>query len=180
MAVLVMMACKDGILMTICCYATQQLVHQGRPSQNEPGGGGGIGKGWAEVEGNLVCCQNIQEKWGEGLTTSLPLGKQQFDCCPTKDLILLLNTLLKSLFMSYFWFMCPTRVLDLSPKWLSNLNYSMTLITKISRRSVIHPSRWVIFYQCQSITKTEKHKNTVCYSAATIGDCSDNTSCDHY
>lgn len=32
-------ACKDGILMTICCYTTQQLVHQGPPSERERGVG---------------------------------------------------------------------------------------------------------------------------------------------
>lgn len=39
MAAEVVKACKDGILMTICCYATQQLVHQGPPSESEQGVG---------------------------------------------------------------------------------------------------------------------------------------------
>lgn len=39
MAAEVVATCKDGILMTICCYATQQLVHQGPPSESEQGVG---------------------------------------------------------------------------------------------------------------------------------------------
>lgn len=39
MAAEVVTTCKDGILMTICCYATQQLVHQGPPSESEQGVG---------------------------------------------------------------------------------------------------------------------------------------------
>lgn len=44
MAAEVVKACKDGILMTICCYATQQLVHQGPPSESEQGVGGQEGE----------------------------------------------------------------------------------------------------------------------------------------
>lgn len=68
MAAEVVKTCKDGILTTICCYATQQLVHQGPPSEREQGvgkkrwwqwervgrGGGGGGASFvAIVSGNM-------------------------------------------------------------------------------------------------------------------------------
>lgn len=71
MAAEVVKACKDGILMTICCYATQQLVHQGPPSESEQGGGQeevvvvvAMGKGGVRW-GNLVCCHSFCE-YGQG------------------------------------------------------------------------------------------------------------------
>ena len=39
MAAEVVKARKDGILMTIRCYTTQQLVHQGPPGESEQGVG---------------------------------------------------------------------------------------------------------------------------------------------
>ena len=84
MAAEVVKACKDGILMTICCYATQQLVHQGPPSESKRGGGarrgggGGNGNEWGEVEG-ISFVAIVSEKMGKGVAE--PGSKQEGKDC---------------------------------------------------------------------------------------------------
>lgn len=56
---------EDGISTMICCYATQQLVHQGPPSQSQQRGGA---MGWAVATGEVWVGDGRRGRgWGRGV-----------------------------------------------------------------------------------------------------------------